>query len=148
MINKTRTGGVAYTPGHPHVRVADDTFEPRSVESSAVTNGQEHVSAARLLNILCTSLGHFAKHFYIFYMLTCLPKLFCRLMMMGMRIVDCGLYAIASPPTSREIIQPTEKVLPLKCAKELERNQSVVVLLRHHTMRRFVAFAAQVVQIS
>lgn len=69
-------------------------------------------------------------------------------MMMGMRIVDCGLYAIASPRTSREIIQPTEKVLPLKCAKELERNQSVVVLLRHRTVRRFVAFAAQVVQIS
>lgn len=69
-------------------------------------------------------------------------------MMMGMRIVDCGLYAIASPTTSREIIQPTEKVLPLKWAKELERNQSVVVLLRHRTVRRFVAFAAQVVQIS
>lgn len=140
---------MAYTPGHPHVRVADDTFEPRSVESSAVTNGQEHVSAARLLNILCTSLGHFAKHFYIFYMLTCLPKLFCRLMMMGMRIVDCGLPPIHTHTrTSREIIQPTEKVLPLKCAKELERNQSVVVLLRHRTVRRFVAFAAQVVQIS
>lgn len=57
----------------------------------------------------------------------------------GMRIVDCGLYAIASPlqhtHTSREIIQPSEKVLPLKCAKELERNQSVVVLLYSGTTR-------------
>lgn len=71
---------------------------------------------------------------------------------------DCGLRIVrdclpSNPPhtqahTSREIIQPTEKVLPLKCAKELERNQSVVVLLRHRTMRRFVAFPAQVVQIS
>lgn len=75
----------------------------------------------------------------------------------GMRIVDCVRCTIACPAASllarlplreiREIIQPTEKVLPLKCDgkrhKELERNQSVVVLIVV-----VVAFAAQVVQIS
>lgn len=143
-------GGEGRGWGHPHATLL-------SLGRKFSLPSLPHVSCTPVKYFMHLS-GAFCKHFYIFYMLTCLPSCFA-----GSRwwwwwyadCVDCERCTIACLPAwlpPREIRNnpanrksATSQVRCHKRHKELERNQSVVVLIAIYVA---VAFAAQVVQIS